>query len=310
MFEAELRRKLPELRTHEDYLTSCIFGALKYLPPDKGLFLLLNSAFNYRQGINLASYLKDQNLELENFDNVRFHFWPRSSIYGEPDLVLILEGSVGIFLICMEIKYFSVKHGKNESDQLAKYYLALTTTEGRRSFKNETIRFFSGDLLALIYLTQFEAKREIEESLSFLETKGIQDAQDRFFHLRWQEVSKVIKPFLLEPDYTHKRIIYGDIDKLLEFRGLVPFRKFSLLPSSLSSDSLLKFPVFFKAEGWKVEKFTQFADLPEGLLSESLMLRPVFLDPSHKGRKGSFRGFSQTPGKLKLYHKTSIYYGG
>lgn len=310
MFEVELAGKLPELRAHEDYLTSCIFGALKYLPPNDGLFPLLNSSFNYRLNMSLESYLKLQNMELNNFDKVQFHFWPRSSTYGEPDLVITLEGKLGSFLIPIEIKYFSGKHGEGEEDQLMRYYIALGTIEGRKTFKQEAIRQFSGDLLAFIYVTQFGAELEIEQTLNVLESKGIRDAQNKFFHLRWQEISRIIEPVLLKEHDTYKKAIYTDIKELMTFKNLLPFTQFSELPVELSPVLLLQLPVFFEPEDIKGKHFARFPDLPKQLLPELLSQLPVFLHL--QGTKGSsfFSGFSGIPKSLKLKYKTNIYYGG
>jgi len=310
LFEVELASKLPELRAHEDYLTSCIFGALKYLPPHHGLYPFLNSSFNYRLNATLESYLKFRNIELTHFDKVQFHFWPRSSTYGEPDLVITLEGRLGSFLIPIEIKYFSGKHGEREEDQLMRYYIALETIEGRRTFNREAIRQFSGDLLAFIYLTQFEAELEIEQTLDVLESKGIRDAQNKFFHLRWQEISKIIEPVLLKEHDAYKKTIYTDIKELMAFKNLLPFTQFSELHVELSPELLLQFPVFFESEDTKGKHFTHFPNLPKQLSLELLSQFPVFLDLQGTKRSCFFSGFPETPKSLKLQYKTNIYYGG
>ena len=139
MFEAELANKLPELKFREDYLTSCIFGALKYLNPEKGLFPILSYSYNYNSKKTLGEYLKDIGITFEDFDEVQLHFWPKSPAYGEPDIVMILEGKAGSFLVPIEVKYFSEKHGEGEDDQLMRYYMALSTHEGRKTFDNEAV---------------------------------------------------------------------------------------------------------------------------------------------------------------------------
>jgi len=276
LFEAELAHKLPELRGHEDYLTSCIFGALKYLPPDAVLFPFLKFSFNYRSNETFEEYLKQKNINLSNL-KPKFHFWPRSSTYGEPDLVITLEGGAGSFIIAVEIKYFSMKHGEEEQDQLARYYLALGTIDGRETFSQKGIKYFSGDLLALVYLTQFEAELEIEESLKALELKGIRYAHDKFFHLRWQELPKIIEPLLLKEHDSYEKIICMDIKNLMESKALLPFTRFSKLSGELLPELLLVFPVFFETEDSKDKHFIGFTDLPEQLSAELLSQRPVFL---------------------------------
>jgi len=274
LFEAELAGKLPELKSYEDYLTSCIFGVLKYLSPNDGLFPLLNASFSYQQKKSLEAYLKLQNVELTDFDKVQCHFWPRSSIYGEPDLIITLEGNLGSFLVPIEIKYFSGKHGEGEKDQLMRYYLALSSIEGRQSFHQR----FSGDILAFIYLTPFEAEYEIEQSLNILRTKGIEEAQNKFFHLKWQEIFKVVDLLLSNEQDSYKKAIYEDIKRLLEFKNLLPFAEFSELPTELSSELLLQFPIFFESKDVKSSRF--------------------------------FKGFLPPPKTLELKYKTTVYYGG
>jgi hypothetical protein len=277
LFEAELGNKLPELREREDYLTSCIFGSLKYLPPDGGLFPILNASFNYQLGTSLSAYLEHRNMQLSNFDKVRFHFWPRSRAFGEPDLVITLEGNLGSFLIPIEVKYFSGKHGEKDEDQLVRYYLALETKEGRETFSQHEIVNFSGNLLAFIYLTQFEAENEIEESVNILKSKGKIRAPEQFFHLRWQDVSKVIEKLMLKEKDTYRKAIYGDLRRLMEFKSLLPFRGFSEPHLKLSPELLLRFPVFFESLERRAQRFKHFAHLPDQLSPDSLSEFPVFL---------------------------------
>jgi len=191
--------------------------------------------------------------------------------------VIILEGVSGSFLIPIEIKYFSAKHGEEEQDQLVRYYMALRTTEGRNTFSQSEIKSFSGKFLALIYLTQFEAELEIEKSLKALELKEIRDAHVKFFHLRWQELPKIIEPLLSKEHDLYKKIIYTDIRNLMELKALLPFTRFSPLPVELSHDLLLEFPVFFQTEDERREYFRGFPPLPKQLSPESLSCHPVFL---------------------------------
>ena len=310
MFEIELAHKLPELGSHEDYLTSCFFGALKYLPPKEALFPLLNRSFNYRLNTNLGSYLRAQKIYLTQFDKVQFYFWPRSFKYGEPDLVIILEGMLGSALIPIEVKYYSEKHGEEEKDQLMRYFFALAEVEGRKTFNQEVIRKFPGKLLAFVYLTKFEAEYEIEETLQLLESRGVEDAKDKFFHLRWQDLSKVIESILSKELVTYKRDIYNDIIKLMAFKNLLPFRRFSKLPDELSAESLSQFPLFFESGNLERKLFTGFSDLPQQLSTESLSRVPVFLHRRNGKAIFSYIGFSVIPKSLRLEHEKNIFYGG
>lgn len=310
MFEVELAHKLPELRAREDYLTSCIFGALKYLPPNEALFPLLNSSINYSSRNTLGSYLNSQKMDLTQFDSVQIHFWPRSLEYGEPDLVIELKGISGSFLIPIEVKYYSEKHGEEQEDQLMRYYIALATVKGRKTFNNEAIRKFSGKLLAFIYLTKFEAQYEIEESIQLVQSRGVNDAKSKFFHLRWQDVSRVIESVLSEEIVAYKRSIYKDIIKLMAFKNLLPFRGFSRLPQELSAGFISQFPLFFESGDMEQNRFVKFSDLPHQLSTELLSSVPAFLRLHGRGGNSSYRGFLKVPEDLRLAYETSIFYGG
>lgn len=88
MFETEFSGKLPELKYQEDCLTSCFFGALKYLPPQSALFPILKSANNDYLKLTLGEYLNDRGLKLDQTIGVQYIFWPKSLTFGEPDIVL------------------------------------------------------------------------------------------------------------------------------------------------------------------------------------------------------------------------------
>ena len=248
MFEADLRGELPELTRYEDYLTSCVFGALKYLPPQSGLLPLLRASTNQRLGISLADYLEREDIDLTDCRGAQYLFWPRSAEYGEPDLVVILGTQAGCFLLPIEVKFFSGKHGVQEDDQLARYYLGLSTPDGRHTFGDEAIRRFSGEFLALIYLTQLAAGQEIEATLDQLASRGVREAEERIFHLRWQRVHKVVRGLWRSERDRFTRKVLLDIRKLLEHKGLAPFRGFSRPRSSLSAKALGRHPVFLDVE--------------------------------------------------------------
>ena len=229
-------------------------------------------------------------------------------MYGEPDLVITLEGTLGSFLIPMEIKYFSGKHGEKEEDQLRRYYIGIGTIEGRRTFNQEAIRQFSGDLLAFVYVTQFVAEREIEETLHVLEAEGMKDAENKFFHLTWQEIARILELILLKAHEPYKTDICSDIKELMTFKNLMPFAQFSELPAWLPPKLLLRFPVFFESHDALRKGFTCFSDLPKQLSPELLSHFPVFL--YWRSAKGDtwFSGFPGIPKNLRLKYKTNIYY--
>lgn len=276
MFEADIAGKLPEFADYEDYLTSCVFGALKYLPPNKGLLPVLAAAKNHRLDISLGHYCERESIQLKAVTEAQFIFWPTSSKYGKPDLVAILRGAARSFVIPIEVKYFAGKHGEEEHDQLGRYYEALSTPSARTTFSDSLIRQFSGELLAVVYVTQFAATHEIEATLHQLESEGRTDAQKRVFHLKWQQVYRVIQDqSLREHDPLHRRVLV-DIERLLAHRHLKPFAGFRGLEPELSADARRRFPVFFESEEYQAREFCGFPTLPSPLSPRVLSRRSVF----------------------------------
>lgn len=269
--------KLPELAAYEDYLTSCVFGTLKVLPPESGLLPVLLASTHHTVDISLGDWLERTGIVLTHLEAAQFLFWPRSSRYGEPDLVVILRGESESFIIPLEIKFFSAKHGDEEDDQLMRYYEALATAEGRETFNCEAIQEFSGKLLALIYVTQFAAEHEIEETLKQLEDKGMGEARDKVFHLKWQEVHSVVEELWEAEQDPYRRKLLLDIKRLLAHKGLTPFTGFSQPGPELLASDLLRFPVFLECKEADRRGFSHFPALPESLAPEVLRGRPVFL---------------------------------
>ena len=261
MFEAEFLGKLPELNNREDYLTSCVFGSLKYLSPTDVFYPFISRSYNYFSKKNLSVYIESLGVQFSDFPTVRTFFWPNSRMYGEPDLVFILESTAQQFLLAVEVKFFAEKHGEEENDQLVRYYKALATVEGRKSFSEEGIRNCKGELLALIYLTQFEAENEIQQSLQVLQEQGFR-AHDKFFHLRWQELIGIVSHLATSGNDPHKKAIYEDLMQLLRFKNLVPFSGFSGLPEKILGDTLVRLPIFFELSNAERKPFSGFPNLP------------------------------------------------
>ena len=277
MFEADLAGKLPEIAAYEDHLTSCVFGALKCLPPDSGLGPVLRAATKHATDGCLGDLLDGKGIRLQEPEEAQLLFWPRSSEYGEPDLVLILKGQSESFIVPIEVKFFSAKHGEEEDDQLARYYEALATFEGRQTFNCEAIGGFSGELLALIYVTRFRAEQEIEETLRQLDYRGMGEARDRIFHLKWQEVHRVVGELCEAEKDPYRRTVLCDTKGLLEHKGLTRFTGFSSIPLALSEEDLVHVPAFLECQEARRRGFSHFPTLPESLPPEVLRRRPIYL---------------------------------
>src|SRR4051812_13600263 len=131
MLVAEIHRKgFEEARNHEDYLTSAVFGHLRYLPP--GIFW--EDLFKLAKGMpsvdgaeaNLAEAAAAVAAPVCRYRQLRVHFWRNHPKWGEPDLLLVFSGEgVRQLVILIEAKLWSGKSGTGEWDQLARYLRLL-----------------------------------------------------------------------------------------------------------------------------------------------------------------------------------------
>lgn len=114
--------------------------------------------------------------------------------------------------------------------------------------------------------------------MNALAREGKKDVDNKFFHLKWQSVARVIEDLLQNEKDLYKGEIYDDIYKLLDFKNLTPFKGFSSLSGKIELEQLFALPVFFNTR--------------EKILNKR------------------FNGYSSMPKKLKLDYDKIIYYGG
>lgn len=70
MIQAELKGKLPEVANWEDVLTSNVLGMLKYIPPQRALFRILEEARDYSAARSTFLHnLSVIGIELGGYDN-------------------------------------------------------------------------------------------------------------------------------------------------------------------------------------------------------------------------------------------------
>lgn len=139
MLEALLHGKLSSNQENmEDLLTSCVFGAFKYLDYEGGLGAFLQQA----TGINTS----DRPFADLRIQSATFEFWPFWSEKGyencEPDVVISVTDAMGTkLLIAVEVKYRSGKSGLSSddsdapTDQLAKEWDHLTRIAMHKGYK-------------------------------------------------------------------------------------------------------------------------------------------------------------------------------
>jgi hypothetical protein len=172
------------------------------------------------------------------------------------------------------------------------------------------VRQFSGDLLAFIYLTQFEAEQEIEDSLRILEEKGIIEARNYFFHLRWQDLPRILNRVLSSADEQYKKAVCNDLKDLMDFKNLLPFTRFSQMPEGLVESLQPQFPVFLDVGSALTQQFKGFTTLPTSLSIGVLSRFPVLFRLLNEGNEINFNGFSNIPERLNVEYHRNVYYGG
>jgi hypothetical protein len=186
MLLAEIHGKsLEQARESEDYLTSTVFGHLRYVPPGPFWDDLLNKA----RGLpstdgrepSLGRVLADAGLAPSSYTSMSAHFWKYHPLHGEPDLLLSFTGPGRQPLtLLVEVKLWSGKSGAGADDQLVRYLRILEDLEAFGVPVSEPAG------RRLIFLTPHESLAEIESSAAYFDDP-VRD-RDRLFRLQWQDV--------------------------------------------------------------------------------------------------------------------------
>lgn len=215
MFEAEIKGKIPEIENMEDILTSTVFGLMKYVSEKK---FLLNI-------INQAKTIFDESLEdcctidLYNY-TPEIIFWKKIPVFGEPDLIIKFHTpDKPDVLLCIEVKYYSLKTGEGEDDQLVRYFEALDLAAS----------YTDSIFLGIIYLTKYPVRKELMDTLHYIKMKGFSNFEKKLFHLRWFEITNTIKEFDTSVLNEQDGLILKDILEYLIYKNLVEFTTFSFL---------------------------------------------------------------------------------
>jgi hypothetical protein len=159
MFEAVLNKKLKVIENREDFITSCVFGAIKYDLSNNIIKSFLSKAIKVNR----------KKLNLPKFNKVNYHFWCKlkdSNETGEPDLILEFESDNETFFFILEIKNYSLKSGIDQDDQLKKYYLLRNSLN--EFLDNKYGEITSKQIKGLIYLTRSISKKEVQESIDLI----------------------------------------------------------------------------------------------------------------------------------------------
>ena len=130
MLIAEIRGHASlDVEQNEDYLTSAVFGHLRYLPPMVFWQELFSRAWSFPSSGGATSLVQTffkNGPSLSNYSHLEIHFWPFHPTYGEPDMLLTFTGDkLEPLVIIIEVKLWSEKSSEGEKDQLAKYLALL-----------------------------------------------------------------------------------------------------------------------------------------------------------------------------------------
>lgn len=221
---AEIKGKISESGSNlsermEDLLTSDVFGCLRYLPVEKGLFPFLKTAWSYK-GLPL-------NIPFST-NKTQYLFWPSLRIHGcnpcEPDVLLSIETKQGIHLIMIEAKYFSGLSSEEDScaepnNQLARELDNLNT------ISNSHLGWSTGlDIISrnLIFITQ-DMKIPLSLLSQSLAEYQLKRGEGDIFWTSWRFLPAILdKQIVLEHNIEHKAIM-EDILLLLQKKGLTMF---------------------------------------------------------------------------------------
>jgi hypothetical protein len=223
LIHAELHGKLPEIENLEDALTSNVFGLISYLPFQECLLKILEKTKDYTKERN---NIINNNKNLNNYTKCKIIFWPQSSEFGEPDIVIIVEDRL---LFVVEVKYLSSKSdASKENDQLMRYFKAFSSPENRNTFSS--IQDFNGTFEGLIYLTNLEQKNEVEQSITYIEKELPVSSRNRIYELRWKDILNAVQDIKKE---EYGKII-ADLKDLLEKKNFLEFEGISNMPKDIS----------------------------------------------------------------------------
>lgn len=226
MLLAEIHGKaLDTARDSEDYLTSAVFGHLRYVPPGPFWDDLLGRSRGLpgpgAEEASLGRLLADAGLRPSAYSRLKAHFWRGHATHGEPDLLLVFSAEgLPPLVVLVEAKLWADKSGTGERDQLVRYLRILEDFAAVKvQVPPEASRY-------LVYLTPRESLAEVEDSAGRVDDP-CRD-RGRLFRLQWQDVLEAADaawPRSPEPACT----ILADVAGFLRELGLEYFKGMSRL---------------------------------------------------------------------------------
>ena len=209
-----------ELAGNEDYLTSAIFGHLRYLPPA----VFWEEFFSYAVGLpaggvgkDLAAFVADAGAGICEYSSLAVRFWPNHPSHGTPDMALCFTGpGLRTFVLIVEVKLWSGKSGEGDHDQLCRYLRILDDLAAMDLDDTDPVT-------ALLYLTPRESLPELTE------TSRLYGAGARLFRAQWQDLVAAAQESMAGSRGIATEIL-RDVTAFLRARGLEYFRGFARSP--------------------------------------------------------------------------------
>jgi hypothetical protein len=267
----------PETRDDEDYLTSTVFGHLRYLQPAVFWedFLACARGLPTKTGEQtLTEAAANMGCRIGCYSGLRAVFWPRHPSLGMPDLLLCFTGpELRPFVLIIEAKLWANKSGAGEQDQLGRYLDILDDLcSVEPSLSSEEL---GSAFSALLYITPRESIAELLETAA-LRAAGSETGL-RLFRVQWQDIIVAASKQTAEADWI-ARTILRDVSTFLRQRGLEYYSGFRRFP--IPASARLNGNFYRESQG-----FSGFARFPIPTFDDNI-------DLSYS-RSGSFSGFAR-----------------
>ncbi len=238
MLLAEIHgKRLEPARNNEDYLTSAVFGHLRYVPPA----LFWHELFAAARGLpgpdgvetSLGEVFTARGTSPVSHARLELTFWQSHPTLGEPDLLLVFSGGTARPLVVLvEVKLWAEKTGTDENDQLARYLCILDDLGAiEPPLPRDAERF-------LVYLTPRESLAEVAATAALLPDSH--PNRNRLFRIQWQDVL-VAAESVSRSAPGPGGIILRDVAAFLRRLGLEYFSGFTREPLGEMPDDLGEF---------------------------------------------------------------------
>lgn len=246
---AELHGKLAPDRPHgvheymEDLLTSDVFGTMKYAGLENGFLDWLSQA--EPAPIEPAPSPIRTYLDPERIAYADYSFWPTLENNLEPDVSILLWFDEGdALLILIEAKYLSGVGDWAENGQASLYSLTGNQIADQvRGLKQMSVKGLLGWFDSTLGSRPTGAESAIRRIHLFITAHTSLPGQDYelatrrlgsrwplpAYWLSWTSLAECLRPHMQQSDRRLAELI-GDLWKLLQRKGLVPFRGFDMEP--------------------------------------------------------------------------------